>query len=272
MRLRLIVRTPRMTVNVRVQKMAIVNTGQATRLEVEFGADCVFTQEVQSDAARPSAGLAIVPAPGTAALRLAPRRSGPREHGRSLWRCAACALAVVLLFGGPWSLLQTIAWVRMVVVYSQQGSLTSALAKTFDGRHPCALCLQVRHGEQEDQQNNHQTPREKTEKMTELVWDAPSIAVPPAPTVFVEVPLPSPASYFHGLDSPPTPPPRARVAGDSARRASVLIPAAALVIQFAPFGDAKAAMEKTTEIRPCPRSIPDRVRFNSAAASPRVVA
>jgi len=42
--------------------------------------------------------------------------------------------------GGQWLMLQSVAWVNMVRDYSQNASLSQAVAKTFDGNHPCPLC------------------------------------------------------------------------------------------------------------------------------------
>lgn len=59
------------------------------------------------------------------------------------------AIAVVVLtlsLGLHWALLQSVAWVGMVVSYSQQDSLSTALEKTFDGRHACKLCRVVEAG------------------------------------------------------------------------------------------------------------------------------
>ncbi|MFO1461475.1 MAG: hypothetical protein U1G08_18990 [Verrucomicrobiota bacterium] len=59
------------------------------------------------------------------------------------------AIAVVLLtlsLGLHWALLQSVAWAGMVVRYSQEDSLSTALAKTFDGRHACKLCRIVQAG------------------------------------------------------------------------------------------------------------------------------
>jgi len=139
------------------------------------------------------------------------RKPELRKNGRRLWSFAACSLAVVLMLGGPGSVLQVVAWARMVVVYSQQGSFASALVKTFDGLHPCSLCFEIRQGQQEAQHKDHQNPQETSEKMTELFCDAQRIALPLAPTVVVATPLPPSDSYSHFLDSPPTPPPRARM-------------------------------------------------------------
>lgn len=58
-------------------------------------------------------------------------------------------MAVVVLtlsLGLHWAVLQSVAWAGMVVSYSQEGSLSSALAKTFDGQHACKLCRIVEAG------------------------------------------------------------------------------------------------------------------------------
>ena len=60
----------------------------------------------------------------------------------------AIRLAVIaLLFcslGGHLAILQTIAWTKMAIHFSQTGSLGSSLQKTFDGRHLCPLCLKIK--------------------------------------------------------------------------------------------------------------------------------
>jgi len=58
------------------------------------------------------------------------------------------ALALASSIGLQWGVLQTMAWVGMVVTYSQQSSFSEALAKTFDGNHPCKLCKRVAQGRQ----------------------------------------------------------------------------------------------------------------------------
>lgn len=52
-------------------------------------------------------------------------------------------IALMLSIGGHWALIQTAAWTGMIVKYSRDASLSVAIAKTFDGRHPCALCRLV---------------------------------------------------------------------------------------------------------------------------------
>jgi hypothetical protein len=64
-----------------------------------------------------------------------------------------CSWAVFQVLGGPLAALQTIAWVRMAVTYSQDDGVGAGLAKTFDGQHMCSLCKAIakkRDGEQKE--------------------------------------------------------------------------------------------------------------------------
>ena len=51
--------------------------------------------------------------------------------------------ALFLVVGGPWTILQAVAWGKMVIDYSRQSSVTEAVSKTFDGNHPCSLCKKI---------------------------------------------------------------------------------------------------------------------------------
>lgn len=53
-------------------------------------------------------------------------------------------LAVLMLVGGHWALLQTVAWGGMMVKYSARAGLWVGLQETFDGEHPCPLCLALK--------------------------------------------------------------------------------------------------------------------------------
>jgi hypothetical protein len=63
-------------------------------------------------------------------------------------------LLLVLTLGLHWALLQTVAWTGMIVTYSRDGSLTEAVSKTFDGKHPCCMCKAVESGRQEEQKQS----------------------------------------------------------------------------------------------------------------------
>jgi len=54
---------------------------------------------------------------------------------KNVRKIASCfiSLALFLVIGGPWAVLQTVAWTKMMVDYSRGASLTEAVTKTFDG-------------------------------------------------------------------------------------------------------------------------------------------
>lgn len=116
-------------------------------------------------------------------------------------------MAMFSVSGGHWAVLQVIAWGQMLHSYSRNASLTEALAKTFDGDHPCALCSKVKEGRQRDEK----APTIKAEKKAEVF------------TASDETILSGPLSRRYGLpnlsnfaftgrtDAPPRPVPRAFV-------------------------------------------------------------
>jgi hypothetical protein len=122
---------------------------------------------------------------------------------------AACLLAVLAMLGGHWAALQSFAWAHMLGQYARQGSLLSALVKTFDGKHPCDLCLTIQHGRQQEQSENKKLPCASRDKTTEMLCEAWR-AVAPLPPVarFLAVPF-VPQWRPDFLETPPTPPPRA---------------------------------------------------------------
>ena len=61
--------------------------------------------------------------------------------------------ALVLTLGGHWAVLQIVAWTGMAVTYSQGNSLSTALAKTFDGNHLCKLCKMVSEAKKSESQS-----------------------------------------------------------------------------------------------------------------------
>jgi hypothetical protein len=60
-------------------------------------------------------------------------------------KAASILMATALFFsvGGHLGLLQGVAWATMIHDFSRGGSLTQAVEKTFDGKHPCAMCKKI---------------------------------------------------------------------------------------------------------------------------------
>jgi len=122
---------------------------------------------------------------------------------------AACLLAVLAMLGGHWVALQSIAWARMIGQYAREGSLGSAISKTFDGRHPCPLCLIVEQGRQQEERDQKNLPWVKLGKAFDLLCDLRPTPVPPPPLAATPAVPFVPGQLPDWLESPPTPPPRA---------------------------------------------------------------
>jgi hypothetical protein len=68
------------------------------------------------------------------------------------------AIALILLMQGPAMLVQEVAWIGMLVSYTQDRGLKRGVIETFDGEHPCELCKKA------DQIRQQEQPQEPTEK------------------------------------------------------------------------------------------------------------
>lgn len=112
------------------------------------------------------------------------------------------AMALATTLGTHWALLQSVAWVGMIVSYSERAPLKEALVQTFDGKHPCCLCKAIAAGK-------------KSEQKSEFTLQIQKLEFPPieesfvliVPSQFQLLPL---ANTFAVslLQEPPTPPPR----------------------------------------------------------------
>jgi hypothetical protein len=61
------------------------------------------------------------------------------------------ALALLQILGGHWALLQTGAWAGMIVQCSEQVGIKAGVVETFDGAHPCPVCLAIKDGKKQEQ-------------------------------------------------------------------------------------------------------------------------
>jgi hypothetical protein len=111
---------------------------------------------------------------------------------------------LVLILGLHWALLQSIAWVTMIVRYSQSTTLKQAIIQTFDGQHPCDICLFVADGRQSEKRQADE------EKFTVLKLE---FVLEPAGAFWFQPPDDVPPESIPGpltgrQDEPPSPPPR----------------------------------------------------------------
>jgi len=120
----------------------------------------------------------------------------------------ACLIAVVVMGGGHWAALQTVAWGRMIADFSRQDSLGTAISMTLSGKHPCALCHKIRKAWHEEKQREQKLPWEKPEQMSEPFWGLRCMTIPAVPTVALHEQPFVPIPHADFVESPPTPPPR----------------------------------------------------------------
>jgi hypothetical protein len=123
-----------------------------------------------------------------------------RWAGRLVTICALCCA-----IGLQWFALQSVAWTTMLIQNSKGATLTQAIARTFDGAHPCSLCHVVEKGKNAEKKAGAIAPVVKIDMIL-------AAHTAPVPRTFV------PVTYFSDIfaltindDSPPVPPPRSRL-------------------------------------------------------------
>jgi hypothetical protein len=112
-------------------------------------------------------------------------------------------VALVMMVGGHWMLLQTVAWTTMLADNLQSNSFRVAMTKTFDGKHPCCLCKAI-------------AAAKKSEKKTASLFQFQKMEFP-LPKENLVLVAPSRFDVLFAMEHlfprsrlqrPPTPPPR----------------------------------------------------------------
>jgi hypothetical protein len=91
--------------------------------------------------------------------------SGILKVELSAFNKAVVAMILALSIGLQWPLLQSIAWLNMLVTFSAQDGLQQAVVKTFDGKHPCKICKLVSAGRQAEKKAPTQHSLKKFDPM-----------------------------------------------------------------------------------------------------------
>jgi len=117
-------------------------------------------------------------------------------------------LALAASIGLHWMLLQSVAWVSMIADFSQKNSLRTAVTMTFDGNHPCPLCLAVKAGENSEKQSD-KPDLLKGKDLGCFALNEIFHYLPPCPKGSEPNPTPAPQDTPSVRNSrPPVPPPR----------------------------------------------------------------
>ena len=112
-------------------------------------------------------------------------------------------LALLSVIGGHWAVLQTVAWTNMLAENLRTTSVTMAVEKTFDGKHPCCLCKAITQGKKSEKKAEFPLQLKKMEFISERFN---FVFCPPQD--FRLVPELS-VSVYDFASRPPVPPPRA---------------------------------------------------------------
>jgi hypothetical protein len=112
------------------------------------------------------------------------------------------ALALASSIGLHWAFFQTLAWAQMVISYSQDATLSEALVKTFDGKHPCKLCKNIDESKRSEKKSDSDLDLKKFEfsfVASDFIFSTPT---------FLDEPGPANESAAALAQTPPVPPPR----------------------------------------------------------------
>lgn len=125
---------------------------------------------------------------------------------KSLFHKLLIVCCALYLSGAHWMVLQVTAWTGMLVERSQRASVAEAVETTFDGLHPCSLCMAVREGQKQEEQQNPVAPSLK--QLLEIKLIAMESVELPLQRVDGMAQWPDFVRSFQGrADAPPTPPP-----------------------------------------------------------------
>jgi hypothetical protein len=111
--------------------------------------------------------------------------------------------ALLCALGAHWLVLQSVAWTTMLAGNLRTVSLTEAVHRTLDGRHPCPLCKQIAAGRTSEKKTQFPLPMQRFEFLSAAI---PYVFAAPRRFCLLRISNRSPRSIPL---VPPTPPPRA---------------------------------------------------------------
>ena len=119
------------------------------------------------------------------------------------------ALALFSIAGGPWAVLQTVAWAGMLHDYTQRtGSFAVAVEQTFDGQHPCEFCREIAAAKVKEHKERPTPPgANDNAKVKAMVVDAAILPLEPPAMLLAR----TPAAVLSGpsrAERPLIPPPK----------------------------------------------------------------
>jgi hypothetical protein len=129
----------------------------------------------------------------------------------------ACQILLVLmtclhLCGGSLGFLQLMAWAGMAVTYTAESGMVEGLKETFDGEHPCPLCVAIAAAEGKESEPGEPgapLPQSIERLAKQVIWLAEASTPLMLEVVEGVVVLPEVVERSgRGGEMPPVPPPR----------------------------------------------------------------
>ena len=121
------------------------------------------------------------------------------------WGRRALVLLLCLTLGLHWTVLQSVAWTGMLIGNLGENSVVEAVEKTFDGEHPCPLCLAVKEGQKQEKDDSKPLAAKSVKKFEAVLVAETRLVAPPAQIRS----FPRLVSRFDGRSERPSmPPPR----------------------------------------------------------------
>jgi hypothetical protein len=114
----------------------------------------------------------------------------------------AVIVTLVATTGAHWALLQSFAWTTMLAENLSCGSVSQAVSRTFDGKHPCPLCKAIAAGKTSEKKKDSTLRLQKFEFPP--TTGNPALVAPSQS----DAPLPALACLKIHIRKPPVPPPR----------------------------------------------------------------
>lgn len=71
------------------------------------------------------------------------RSSHPRPSFKIKFAASIMIISLLGGLGGNWVVLQSYAWGKMLFAFAKSDNISTAVAKTFDGNHPCSRCKKI---------------------------------------------------------------------------------------------------------------------------------
>lgn len=85
------------------------------------------------------------------------------------WLKRLCVLCLILLMQGPAMLVQEGAWAKMLVSYTGEKGFARGVVATFDGRHPCEMCVKAAELRENEGRNGLQNHSQE-KKPVRITW------------------------------------------------------------------------------------------------------